>query len=203
MPAVVSDPLPWRGAVSQPHARQPWLPDLLVSAAKASGLGYLATAYAISRWLTRATHRPLQQTPTDHGLSWEPLACTSADGFHLRGWAVTPPSPRATVLLFHGLYGSREQTLTRLALLAGAGCRCIAFDFRAHGVSTGQRTSFGYGEGRDVAAVDELVRRRWPNQPRVALGLSMGAAAVCFAARLTPPFDVVILESLYRDIHSA
>jgi alpha-beta hydrolase superfamily lysophospholipase len=183
--------------------RQPWLPELLVSAAKASGIGYLAAVYAISRWLTRPTRGKPQQTPADFGIRWEPLACASADGFRLRGWVLTPPNPRATVELFHGVYNTRAQTLTRSVLLARAGYRCVAFDFRAHGESTGRRTSFGYHEGRDVAAVDELVRRCWPGQPRAALGISMGAAAVCFAARQTPAFDAVVLESLYRDIQSA
>src|SRR5262249_52762229 len=173
------------------------------SAAKASGVGYLAAVYAISRWLTRPTRGQPRHTPTEHGLGWEPLSCTSAAGFHLRGWVLTPPNPRATVEVFHGVHNTREQTLTRSVLLARAGYRCVAFDFRAHGESTGRRTSFGYHEGRDVVAVDELVRRCWPGQPRVALGISMGAAAICFAARQMPAFDAVILESLYRDIHSA
>lgn len=179
-----------------------WLPDFLISLAKVSGVGYLALVYAISRRLTRSSRSKLQRSPTDHGLTWEALTCTTSDGYRLAGWVVTPSCPRATVLLFHGVYNHREQTLPRLVLLARAGYRCVAFDFRAHGESTGRFTSFGYHEGRDVAAVDELVRSRWPDQPRVALGLSMGAAAICFASQWTR-FDAVILESLYRDIHSA
>src|SRR5262249_52504994 len=111
--------------------------------------------------------------------------------------------PRATVILFHGLRHHREQTLGRSVFLAAAGYRCVAFDHRAHGESTGRRSSFGYYESRDVQAIHALVRQRWSHQPLAALGISMGAAAVCYAARQTPPWDAVILESLYHDIASA
>src|SRR5262249_8509241 len=62
---------------------------------------------------------------------------------------------------------------------------------------------FGYYEGRDVAVVLDLVKQRWPEQPRVALGVSMGAAAVCFAADWARGADAVILESMYHDILTA
>src|SRR5205807_827090 len=89
------------------------------------------------------------------------------------------------------------------AFLAEAGYRCVAFDHRAHGESDGKRTSFGYHERRDVAAVLALVRASWPAQPRAVLGLSMGAAALCYAAEHVRGFNAVILESLYHDIASA
>jgi pimeloyl-ACP methyl ester carboxylesterase len=79
----------------------------------------------------------------------------------------------------------------------------VAFDHRAHGESKGGKTSFGYHEARDVAAILELVRQRWPEQPRAVLGMSMGAAAVCFAAEQARDYHAVILESLYHDIASA
>src|SRR5262249_3564927 len=119
------------------------------------------------------------------------------------GWVVTPPRPRATVALFHGVRSNRVQTLERISFLAGAGYRCVAFDHRAHGESDGRRTSFGYYEARDVAAVLDLIEERWPHQPRAALGISMGGAALCYAASRIRPLDAVILESLYHDLGSA
>jgi pimeloyl-ACP methyl ester carboxylesterase len=88
-------------------------------------------------------------------------------------------------------------------LFARAGYRSVAFDHRGHGESEGGFTSFGYHEARDVAAVQELVCRRWPGQPRAVLGLSMGAAAICFAAEQARGYHAIILESLYHDIASA
>jgi alpha-beta hydrolase superfamily lysophospholipase len=176
---------------------------MLAGLAMASGIGYVAAAYTVSRWLTRPTPRRPRRTPTDAGLPWERLECQTRDRFRLVGWAVTPPRPRATVLLCHGVRHTREQTLDRTAFLTAAGYRCVAFDHRAHGQSDGRRTSFGYYESRDVAAALALVRQRWPGQPLVALGISMGAAALCYAAPEARTCDAIILESLYHDIRSA
>jgi alpha-beta hydrolase superfamily lysophospholipase len=178
------------------------LKDVLAGLAAASGVGYLAASYTISRWLTRPARGRPAQTPSDHGLTWERLECRTADGFRLAGWAVTPSGARATVALFHGLRGNRTDTLSRTAFLAAAGYRCVAFDHRAHGESEGRRSSFGFLEGRDVLAVLDLIRRRWPDQPRAALGVSMGAAALCFAGPGARGFDALILESLYHDLAS-
>jgi pimeloyl-ACP methyl ester carboxylesterase len=167
------------------------------------GLLYLGAAYAVSYWLTGPTRDKLSETPTDHGLSWESVECRTSDGLRLAGWVLSAPQPRGTVVLHHGLRGSRAQTLARAVLLARAGYRCVAFDHRAHGASDGRRTSFGYYEGHDVAAALAFVRDRWLGKPAAVLGVSMGAAAICFAAEQVRGVQAVILESLYHDITSA
>src|SRR5947209_13033144 len=121
-----------------------WVNEILTGLAAASGVGYLATAYSISRWLTRASPA-LPEPPTDvAGVCWESLACTTADGLRLAGWVAAPPQPRGTVALFHGLRDNRTQLLDRIAFLLRAGYRCVAFDHRAHGQSEGKVTSFGW-----------------------------------------------------------
>lgn len=179
------------------------LTSALMAALMATGVGYVAASYLVSRWLTRSKKCGPEGTPADFGLAFDTATCRTGDGLRLAGWVVEPPAPRGTVALFHGLRCTRDLVLERMALFAGAGYRCVAFDHRAHGQSQGRRTSFGYHEGRDVAAVLDFVKRRWPGQPRVALGISMGAAAVCFAADWSRGADAIILESMYHDILSA
>jgi hypothetical protein len=116
---------------------------------------------------------------------------------------VQPGATRGTVAFFHGLRCTRDVMLSRMTVFARAGFRCVAFDHRAHGESDGRLTSFGYHEARDVEAVLDFVHRQWPGQPRVALGISMGAAAVCYAAAHACEVDAIILESVYHDILSA
>lgn len=180
-----------------------WLADVLARLTVASGVGYLAASYSASRWLTRRSRcRP--RWHAYGGLpACEPLECRTVDGNILRGWAISPPRPRGTVALFHGLRRSREQASERVAVLARAGYRCVAFDHRAHGESTGRYTTFGYREAGDVRAVIRLMRDRWPFEPTAAIGISMGAAALCFAAEAARGLRAVILESLYHDIGSA
>jgi alpha-beta hydrolase superfamily lysophospholipase len=189
--------------MSQTSAPSATWPDLFGRLVTSNSLGCLAAAYTASRWLTRPTPGRPRRTPADHGWTWERLDCRTADGVRLAGWCVAPAHPRATVILFHGLHHGREQTLGRTAVLVRAGYRCVAFDHRAHGESTGKRTSFGYHEGQDVAAVLDLARRNWPRQPLAALGISMGAAALCFAADHVRSCTAVVLESLYHDIAAA
>jgi alpha-beta hydrolase superfamily lysophospholipase len=177
------------------------LTERIVRLGLATRAGSFAASYLIARWLTKPARRAIDRTPSDFGLPWEPLTCTTADGCRLSGWLVTPPHPRATVLLFHGVTQTREQTLSRLAFLVSAGLRCLAVDHRAHGESTGTHSSFGYHERHDVRAVVELARGRWPDQPLAVLGVSMGAAAVAYAAAdIRPHVRAVILESIYHDV---
>jgi alpha-beta hydrolase superfamily lysophospholipase len=189
--------------VTQSQLRSSFLQELLATLTAGSGVGYLAASYTVSRWLTRRAPGRPAQTPAMLALDWEPLECQTEDGLRLAGWVASPSCPRGTIALFHGLRGNRGQTLDRVAFLTAAGYRCVAFDHRAHGESAGKRTSFGYYEGRDVRAVLDLLHQRWPGQPRAALGISMGAAALCFAGPAARGFDALILESLYHDLASA
>src|SRR5262249_43936379 len=144
-----------------------------------------------------------ERTPSEFGIAWEPAHCRTSDGLPLAGWVLNPQEPRAVVVLHHGLRCNRNQTLDRAVLLARAGYCSVAFDHRGHGESEGGYTSFGFYEALDAAAALEFVCQRWPDLPRAVIGLSMGAAAICFAVERTRGYDAVILESLYHDISSA
>jgi alpha-beta hydrolase superfamily lysophospholipase len=181
----------------------PRVQELLAGLVAASGIGYLAAAYTLSRWLTRGGRGRPAIPPAVGPCSWETEQVLTADGLRLACWVVTPPQPRGTVALFHGLRGHRGHLLGRIAFLSAAGYRCVACDHRAHGGSAGRYTSFGYYEGRDVAAVLEWIWRRWPGHPCAAFGVSMGAAAICFAAQQARACNALILESLYYDLASA
>ena len=100
--------------MSQTQVRTSWLQETLAGLATVSGVGYLATAYTISRWLTRGAPGRLPETPSDRGLGWEPLECRSGDGYRLAGWVVSPPGPRGTVVMFHGLRSNRQVLLVGL-----------------------------------------------------------------------------------------
>jgi pimeloyl-ACP methyl ester carboxylesterase len=156
-------------------------------------------SYAISRWLTRPTPAVPWPTPADFGLAHEPLECRTADGQRLAGWVVSAPEPRATIALFHDIRRNRAQMLDRILYLVAAGYRCVAFDHRAHGESTGTRTSFGFHERHDVLAVASLIRRLWPTQPCAAFGIGMGGAAICYVASELHGLAAIILESVQFD----
>ena len=70
-----------------------------------SGVGYLAMAYTVSRFLTRRRRRRVKHTPADIGLAFESFSARSSDGVALAGWLIEPPYPRGTV---HGQGGSTD-----------------------------------------------------------------------------------------------
>jgi alpha-beta hydrolase superfamily lysophospholipase len=153
--------------------------------------------------LTRPAPAVPTPAPADRGLAYEPLECRTADGQRLAGWIVSPSKPRATIALFHDVRRNRAQMLDRIIYLSAAGYRCMAFDHRAHGESTGTRTSFGFHERQDVLAVVRLIRRLWPTPPCAALGIGMGGTAICYAASELHGLAAIILESVPFDLAAA
>jgi pimeloyl-ACP methyl ester carboxylesterase len=58
--------------------------------------------------------------------------------------------PHSTIILLHG-YGENKYTMVPWAFALGkAGYRTVLVDFRGHGASTGQYTTYGILETRDI-----------------------------------------------------
>jgi alpha-beta hydrolase superfamily lysophospholipase len=128
----------------------------------------------------------------------------SGDGVLLRAAAHALPAgvrARGTVVLGHGYRDDRNQLCVIVPKLAARGLRSIAFDFRAHGESQGDRITIGVQESLDVIAMLEHARRHFDG-PVFYLGFSMGAAAYLLslqreggaeaeAAVLDAPYDTL------------
>src|ERR1700728_2024916 len=99
--------------MSQRQRRSAWLKEWLAGLTAATGIGYLAAAYTLSRWLTRRSRGKPRLPPELLNLQLEHLECRTADGLRLIGWVIAPPRPTATVALFHGLRQNRNMTLKR------------------------------------------------------------------------------------------
>lgn len=154
------------------------------------------------------------QTPATIGLAYEQVTFTTSDGLTLRGWWVPAqtsspmrltPSDR-TVIVCHGLGVSAEGALPLAEQLAPYGFNVLMFDFRAHGFSDGQLTTFGAMEKRDVLAAVGWVRGTHP-QASVHLygaGVGLGAAALIGAATDPAPrgqaIEAVALYAPYASL---
>ncbi len=108
------------------------------------------------------------------------------DDARLSGWWIPALKGRGedTVLLCHGLGSSKANVLPMAEPMLWAGYNVFVFDFRAHGDSGGQVTTFGDKERHDVLAGVAWLRRERPEKSKRILGLgaSMGAAALIAAA---------------------
>jgi pimeloyl-ACP methyl ester carboxylesterase len=72
----------------------------------------------------------------------------------------------------------------------------LLVDFRGVGGSTGDNTTLGIREANDVVAAYAFTQQKWPKQPVILYGASMGASAVMRAValdKLQP--QAIILES--------
>lgn len=116
---------------------------------------------------------------------YETAQFASRDGTPLVGWWIRSDQGDSTetVVLFHGLGAGKANFLSTALPLLRAGYNVFVFDFRAHGGSGGQLTSFGDLERYDAAAAIDWVREKKPEQSKAVFGLgaSMGAAALVAA----------------------
>jgi uncharacterized protein len=140
---------------------------------------------------TVLTYRPkvdLRDDPQKQlGFAYEPVQFAATDGTKLSGWWL--PGQHAgrtsdTILICHGLASNKSNQLILSRGFVPFGYNVLIFDFRAHGESGGQLTSFGDLERRDVLGAVRWIRDHHATESRhiYGVGASMGAAALIAAA---------------------
>jgi fermentation-respiration switch protein FrsA (DUF1100 family) len=156
----------------------------------------VALPYVIAVVLTyRAKVLPVDDPQSRLGLAFERVEFRSTDGVKLVGWWIPASRPdrsgisrsdwaKNTVLLCHGLDQGKSNELRVARRLVSGGLNVLAFDFRAHGESGGQLTTFGDLERRDVLGAVRWARQAHPemSQKIFGAGAGTGAAALIGAA---------------------
>ncbi|MDT7602905.1 MAG: hypothetical protein QOF61_902, partial [Acidobacteriota bacterium] len=142
-------------------------------------------SFAITKAGTRPDERVRTDTPAAQGARFEDVSFASSDGIKLSGWYLPARSHQLTVVMTHGLFRSRYETLDRGVRLWQQGYGVLLYDLRRHGKSTGEFSSIGYYERRDVEAALRFAEAREPQNRIVLFGVSMGAAATLLAAAET------------------
>jgi pimeloyl-ACP methyl ester carboxylesterase len=146
--------------------------------------------------------RPLQSTPEADGLKSEPLSVRTTDGETIRGWFLYGTQGSPLIVVCHGVGTNREDLRGVSRFLCKAGFNVLAFDFRAHGESTGSRTTFGFREALDVEAVVQHALGHYSRQfDRIGIyAISMGSAAAIFAGRHLPAVGAFVFDSPFADL---
>jgi alpha/beta superfamily hydrolase len=173
-------------------------------------------------WTLHPTRSTIRMTPKAYGLNEEDVTFVTEDGYELRGWFVSALSAedigddelksirqkRPTIVLCHDLNGARDQMLPMARIFHEAGYNCLLFDFRGHGESGGEYTSFGLHERRDLRAAVSYVRLRaaeipWIDPQRVAVyGVGMGATVALTVAAEDPYIRGVIADTPFQSLDS-
>lgn len=165
------------------------------------GLPYLVSV-AVTKARTRPDERRRTDTPAALGAQYESVTFESA-GIPLTGWYLPARAHPVTIVITHGLFRSRYETLERGVALWKLGYGVLLYDVRRHGRQPGEFSTVGYAERRDVRAAVEFVRRRAPYDRIVLLGVSMGAAASLLAAAETSEVAAVVSDSSFRSFQDA
>jgi alpha-beta hydrolase superfamily lysophospholipase len=143
------------------------------------------------------------RTPADFDLSFDTIALPTRDGMTLEAWRVPVDDQKPLILVFHGYAASKATMLPPARALHELGYSTLLFDFYGSGGSSGNDTSLGYLEARDVAVALEYVRQQWPGRKVVLYGFSMGSAAIlrAIAVEGAQP-DAIVLEATFDGLLS-
>lgn len=177
----------------------------------AIGLPYVMAMVMVYR--PKIDAPPAQQPNTPHAQTvWFP----ANDDATLAGWwlparpmkSAKHPDPewgRRTIVFCHGLGSNRSNQLHVVEDFPNQGYNVLAIDFRGHGQSAGQLTSFGVAERQDVLGAVRWLRKEHPEASRhiYGLGISMGGAALVSAAadpRDGQSIDAVAVYDTYADL---
>jgi fermentation-respiration switch protein FrsA (DUF1100 family) len=165
-----------------------------------SSLGVLTSCGFVTRAVTSASHHAIGPAPA--GLDAVEVAFPSRSGSQLRGWFVPGRPGKGAVLLLHGVHANRLAMLPRARFLHALGYAVLMPDFRAHGESSGNHTTFGALESRDANAAACMLHTLAPHERVAAIGVSLGGAAAILGQKPLP-VDALVLESVYPTIDQA
>jgi uncharacterized protein len=118
------------------------------------------------------------RTPAALDLPFKTHRFPSGNGSTLEAWYVPGEDERLIVVLFHGYAASKSTILNATRVFHQLGYGTLLVDFYGSGGSSGNETTLGVEEARDVAAAVDYVRQTWPNRKVVLYGISMGGAAI-------------------------
>lgn len=172
----------------------------LLRAALLIGVGI---PFVLSNFLIYRPRAVLRDDPAKRlQAAYTPVQFQSLDGVRLAGWWIPATHGEGsyrtkTVVVCHGLAGSKAHQLQLVRRLLASGYNALIFDFRAHGQSGGQLTTLGDLERRDVLGAVRWLRANHPEQAQriVGLGVSTGAAAL-IAAAIDPSDEGAAIEAI-------
>lgn len=161
-----------------------------------------ADALRVSDRVAATLHPPRERVAIPDSLG--PLSSVvlrTADGLMLRGWYI-PSRNGAAVVLGHGHGAQRAQLAFEARALARRGYGVLLFDWRGHGESDGDGTTWGVAEQMDLeAAIDYLSQRPDVDPHRIGgLGFSMGAMTLAEVAAHDPRMRAVVLEGGFTSL---
>lgn len=133
--------------------------------------------------------------PDRLGLEYEEVRLRG-DDVELAAWFIPGRTPN-TLVLVHGIHASRVDLIDLAGAMHLRGFSLFIPDMRAHGLSGGDVTTYGYRETQDLLAAIQYLKSRddLKSGSLGLLGFSMGAVAVLRTAALSEDVTAVAADS--------
>jgi len=148
------------------------------------------------------------KTPEDYSLDYQVVEINNKENEVLRAWLLTQKDKKSPgVLLVHDKNNNRSQVLDLASFLYQEGYSVLLFDLRAHGLSDGNKISFGIKEKKDIEQAFKFFARQ-KNVDENNLGIyALGYSASWTILSEEQDFvkkanKVLILDSAYSSIDS-
>ncbi|NIN63967.1 MAG: alpha/beta fold hydrolase [Anaerolineae bacterium] len=171
------------------------------------------------RWSTELIKSPepdQPSSPQDFGLPFTEVLFPSQDGLTLHGWFIPAQqvtsfsledddwaaASKGTVIFGHGRFGSKDPDLKYAPWFREAGYNSFLFDFRGHGRSEGNYTSFGFHERKDLLGAIDFLRGKGISSVGV-MGFSLGAAVGISTAAVCEDIQAVIADGTFVALRGA
>jgi pimeloyl-ACP methyl ester carboxylesterase len=151
-------------------------------------------------WRTAASLHPPRRPPAAlrEGDGFEDVAFRARDGTPLSG-TYHGSANGAVVLFGHGYGGNRDDMRPQAEALIQRGYGVLLFDWRGHGASGGERTTWGAAETSDLQGALDLACPR-PGRRCGAVGFSMGGMVLAQVAARDVRLGAIVLEGTPRSL---
>src|SRR5581483_2864260 len=161
--------------------------------------------YFLSSVIIHASSRPSDRvatnTPGTFGCSiFQDVTFPAADGVPIAAWYLPADTSKAKgidIVIGHGLFRSRQESVDRGVRLWKLGYGVLLMDMRHHGKSGGQISSMGYFERYDFEGGLKFLQEHDPNAQIAFMGVSMSAAASLLAAAESDHVIGVVADSTF------
>ncbi|MBU0707198.1 alpha/beta fold hydrolase [Patescibacteria group bacterium] len=142
-----------------------------------------------------------ERTPQHTVLEYENITFNSTDDLVLKGWFIPAVNKvedtlAPTVIVMHGTGLNKSHALDWSYYLADE-YNLFLFDFRGHGASEGNKTTFGNKETKDLLGAIEYIKTRpdVDGNKLAVFGYEMGADVGIITATITSDIRLIIADS--------
>lgn len=141
-------------------------------------------------------------TPEDYDLIYEHLGLRVTPTIELAAYFIpaTTTTPRANLIILHGVGSCKETYLPFAERLCAIGYNLFLADQRQHGKSGGRYLTYGYHEKHDVSKMLDWLDERTEQLRSGIYGNSMGAAVALQAMDHDARLVFGLIESTFTDL---